>query len=148
MPDLWDLCGLVYDSVDDNPLNGYFSENGFESTLFIKNIGSTLIFVLLYFFLWFFLLLLKSLTHKLKVIEKLYKKLKLHLIWNGSISFLNAQFSIFIMCSMINMTELKFDDKIQILSSIMTIMTLIVCLSANISIFFVTRKEKLPENCS
>lgn len=45
MPDLWDYFGLDYNSVDDNPLNSYFSENGFESTLFIKNIGSTLIFV-------------------------------------------------------------------------------------------------------
>jgi hypothetical protein len=80
--------------------------------------------------------------------EKIYNKLRLKLIWNGSISFLNAQFSIFVLCSMINLTELKFDYKIQMLSSIMTIITLIVCVSANILIFIVTRKEKLPENCS
>jgi hypothetical protein len=130
--------------VDDKPLNRYFSENGFESTLFINNIGSTLIFVLVYLFSWIMLLMLKISIFIFPAVEKLYKKLKLNLIWNGSISFLNAQYSIFIMCSMINMTELKFDNKMETLSSIMTITALIVFLSANILIFVVTRKQKLP----
>jgi hypothetical protein len=30
----------------------------------------------------------------------------------------------------------------------MTIVTFVVCVSANISMFVVTRKQKLPENCS
>jgi hypothetical protein len=82
MPELWSYVGLDYDSIDDNPLNEYFSENGFDSTLFIKNLGSTLIFVLLYFLSWFVLLLLKISILKFPGIEKLYKKLKMHLIWN------------------------------------------------------------------
>ena len=90
MPDLCKYIGLDYDSIDDNPLNGYFSENGFDSTLLIKNIGSTLIFVLLYLFSWVVLLLLKISILKFPGTEKLYNKLKMRLIWNGSISFLNA----------------------------------------------------------
>jgi hypothetical protein len=90
MPDMWKYIGLDYDSIDDNPLNGFFSENGFDSTVFIKNIGSTLIFVLLYLFGWVVLLLLKISILKFPGIEKLYNKLKMHLIWNGSISFLKA----------------------------------------------------------
>ncbi len=95
--------GLNYDLDDDEPLNEYFTENGFESKLFIKNSGSTLIFIVIYFYSWVILFILKMVVVSTKKIENIYSKLKTLLIWNGSLAFLNAQFSNLFMCSLINL---------------------------------------------
>ena len=41
------------------PINTYFQENGFEVKFFMKNIGSTLIFILLYIITWILLFILR-----------------------------------------------------------------------------------------
>jgi hypothetical protein len=50
---------------DDKGLNNYFEENGFQSKLLMKNIGSTFFFLMLYFFTWFIL----GLCHLLKALS-------------------------------------------------------------------------------
>ncbi len=47
----------------DSPLNNFFEENGFSSKLFMKNIGSTLVFLILYIFLWLIIGLLSILSN-------------------------------------------------------------------------------------
>jgi hypothetical protein len=101
MPKLMKYIGLN-DFDEDDPLNEYFSENSFESKLFINNSGSTLIFMIIYVFAWFILLILKIIVFFMNKLENIYTKLKILLIWNGSITLMNAQFSNLLMCSMIN----------------------------------------------
>ena len=43
---------IAEDYKYDKPLNDYFNQNGFESKLFIKNIGSALIFLIIYVTIW------------------------------------------------------------------------------------------------
>lgn len=38
--------------IIDRPLNEYFEENGYESRLFLNNIGSAIVFLLIYIVLW------------------------------------------------------------------------------------------------
>ena len=45
--------------IPDDPINDYFQENGFEVKFLMKNIGSTLIFIILYVIAWWFYLMLK-----------------------------------------------------------------------------------------
>jgi len=43
-------------------LNSYFDENGFSSHQSLKNLGSTLIFILAYVFAWVIVIILKLLS--------------------------------------------------------------------------------------
>ncbi len=38
--------------ADDTPLNKIFEDNGFESKLFFKNIGSAILYLLIYALIW------------------------------------------------------------------------------------------------
>ena len=45
--------GLNIDKIDnDEPVNIFFEENGFQSKQFLKNFGSALIFLVFYIFGW------------------------------------------------------------------------------------------------
>ena len=50
----------IDDIPDDEPININFSENGYDSKLFLRNAGSSLVFVILNFFGWLILLSLNS----------------------------------------------------------------------------------------
>jgi len=55
--------GLDVDSiVDDEPINLFFSENGFNSKQFVNNASSSLIFIIFFVFGWTVLLALKALS--------------------------------------------------------------------------------------
>jgi hypothetical protein len=47
---------------DDKGLNSYFEENGFNSKLLMKNIGSTFFFIIIYCSVWIVLGLSRILT--------------------------------------------------------------------------------------
>jgi hypothetical protein len=59
MPDMMKNLGLDFDLIEnDEPMNLEFSQNGFESMQFLRNIGTTLIFITLYLSAWIILLFL------------------------------------------------------------------------------------------
>lgn len=63
MPELMKNIGLNYDLIEnDTPINMQFSLNDFESNHFLKNIGSTLLFLIFYVTAWLFLLLTKIIS--------------------------------------------------------------------------------------
>jgi hypothetical protein len=43
----------------DKPLNNYFNDNGFQSKSFLNNIGSAIIYFIIYLMLWLATLLLQ-----------------------------------------------------------------------------------------
>ena len=47
---------------DDKPININFSGIGYESKAFLKNVGSTLLFITIYLLGWLFLLFLKLIS--------------------------------------------------------------------------------------
>jgi hypothetical protein len=58
-------------NFEDQPLNSYFAENGFQYKNVFKNLGSTLFFIILYVLSWFFLIVLKMLSSFSTLINKL-----------------------------------------------------------------------------
>ena len=52
----------IGDIPDDEPININFSEIGYDSKLFLKNAGSTLLFVILNLVGWFILIFLKFIS--------------------------------------------------------------------------------------
>jgi hypothetical protein len=104
MPQVWKLMGYEEDD-DEQLLNEKFSENGFQSIFFIKNSGSTLVFLLVYYLTWLAFFIIKVASPKSNLMNKIKDKLRTCLIWNGSITFMNAQFSIIIMCCLINLSS-------------------------------------------
>ena len=56
----------INDIPDDGPININFSGNGYDSKLFLKNAGSTLLFVVLNLLGWFILIFLKLISLLIK----------------------------------------------------------------------------------
>jgi hypothetical protein len=59
MPELF--YGLERVNDDNEPLNNYFDESGYSSTMLLKNINSSLVFILVYCSLYGVLLILRIL---------------------------------------------------------------------------------------
>jgi hypothetical protein len=63
MPLLLDAINEEYYDPEDEGLNQYFENNGFDSDLFIKNIGSTIVYFFVFFIIfliYFFLKIFKN----------------------------------------------------------------------------------------
>lgn len=66
------FIGIDFDKVtNDTALNIQFSENGFNSKQFLKNSGSSLVFLIIYIFSWIILLLLLFLSRISKSLANL-----------------------------------------------------------------------------
>ena len=108
-------------NIDDHPLNVYFDQNGFQSLLIIKNLGSTLFFILFYLIAWVLLLILKIASVFIEQVDNVVKRLETTLMWNGSIIMMMSQFSPMIISSLINLYALKWDTNIFFYSSALSI---------------------------
>ncbi len=63
MPEFMESIGLYVDNIDnDEPVNIFFEENGFQSKQFLKNAGSTLVFLVLYVFGWVLLFVIQRIA--------------------------------------------------------------------------------------
>jgi hypothetical protein len=98
---------------DYEPLNSFFDENGYSSKYLLKNLGSTLAFLVAYLALWFFLLFLKLLSifsaRYLFILTitfsalLAYQKLKTKLMWRLSIELFISQYPPMLVASLINL---------------------------------------------
>lgn len=53
------INGFKNEQIENNqPLNSYFEENGFESIYFLRNIGSAIVYLAVYILLWMLYLIL------------------------------------------------------------------------------------------
>lgn len=66
MPQVLDWINGDRSQINDEPLNDFFDENGFGSKLFMNNIGSTIIYFLIFILMWVILALL-NLIAKLSI---------------------------------------------------------------------------------
>ena len=119
-PDFMKFLNLDLD-FEDYPLNSYFNENGFQSQTLLKNIGSTLFFIIIYLLLWALLLSLKPISKTTGCFENFRIKLKSWLMWSASINLLMSQFTTIIMSSILNLYDLKSDSNVTKFSSALSI---------------------------
>jgi hypothetical protein len=88
-PELWmdkflNTIGLDIDGVkNDAALTIEFENNGFQSKQFIKNAGSSLIYILIYLLGWLTLLIFTIVSkYSTKIWQGYQKKLKSFFMWN------------------------------------------------------------------
>lgn len=110
---------------EDEPLNNFFEDNGVESKLFINNIGSGLIFFLIYSLTWLFLALLRLLSMWTDKPKALYCRVKALLMWKLTISLLFSQFVPFLMSGLINLKQLDKSNPVSIVSSLLCLTVLL-----------------------
>ena len=108
LPDMMKGIGLNFESIEnDDPISLPFSESGFESKQFLKNSGSSLVFVILYIIGWIFLFIIRLISSHFAVCLKLKGKLEELLIWNQSINLFQSQLTPIVLSSMINLYDLR-----------------------------------------
>jgi hypothetical protein len=60
LPDIFEMIPDSIENIElDKPLNDYFMNNGIESKLILKNLGSTLVYLAIYIVFWFIYLVIK-----------------------------------------------------------------------------------------
>lgn len=84
--DYWLQSNIMSDEQleDDSYVNGYFFECGYQSMQLMKNLGSTLAYLIIYFVLWF-LVGIFFLLKRIPKIEIVYSKLLSKLKWTWSL---------------------------------------------------------------
>jgi hypothetical protein len=124
-PDFMESIKFVV-NTDDHPINVYFDQNGFQSLLIIKNLGSTLFFILFYLIAWILLLILKIASIFIDKVGNAVKKLETVLMWNGTITMMMSQFAPMIISSLINLYAVKWESNIFFYSSVLSIALLVL----------------------
>jgi hypothetical protein len=60
LPDIFEMIPDSIENIElDKPLNDFFMNNGIESKLILKNLGSTLVYLAIYIASWFIYLVIK-----------------------------------------------------------------------------------------
>jgi len=130
--------------VDENTeiVNEYFSENGFESMILVKNLGSTFLYLLIYLGIVGFYFLVRLFAWRLKFLKTFADKLQGWLFWNASISFMISQFPPLFIAAFINLNDLKFVTTIEKISLVFCILTSLVLPVAFFLTFYILRKYR------
>jgi hypothetical protein len=83
MSEFMESIGLFVDNIDnDEPVNIFFEENGFQSKQFLNNAGSTLIFLMSYIFELVLFFVVQRIAEFRRTFIPLKNKLQSLLIWN------------------------------------------------------------------
>ncbi|TNV86341.1 hypothetical protein FGO68_gene4599 [Halteria grandinella] len=111
---------------EDEGLNDYFEQQGFQSMYTFKNLGSTLIFSFLLIALFFTYLIFKMLAKRGSYAKKVQSYLERKLFWNSTCRFIIQQFQPLLISALINLFQLKFVSVVTLMSSLFTIATIVV----------------------
>ncbi|TNV86205.1 hypothetical protein FGO68_gene1499 [Halteria grandinella] len=132
--DKW-LTPILSSDTNDESLNTFFEESGFQSQLMLKNLGSTLIFTIILALLYFLDGLVKLISRFDERILKLTSKLQDKLYWNSGIRFVIQQFQPLLVTSLINLYYMNATSILSLASLASALLTLII-LSASLYLMF------------
>lgn len=100
--DFYDFTDVIHDMFSLEPTESFssnFETIGFESLYFLINMGSIVIFYLIYTAMLCLVLPLLSIK---KASRKLHKKLGIKLKWNALITLMNESYQIIVVCVLLN----------------------------------------------
>ena len=117
-----------------NPINSNYEALGFETMYALLNLGTMLLFLLLFPALALLDVLLICFQCKYPVI--LRKKLKKELYWNSTITFFKECYLVAIMCALINLKAFTFDTPGEIASSSLSIVFMVLSIVIPILLAF------------
>jgi hypothetical protein len=146
MSDEW-LPELIYResylTKDIEPLNSFFDDNGYSSKSFIKNVGSALVFLVIYFALFLILGLLRILGSFSAKSMNLFKKLKKKLFWGLSITLFLSQFPPLFTSALINCFDISFQNIQHIISTTLSFAVLFASFVIISGIIYKLHKTRL-----
>ncbi|TNV86252.1 hypothetical protein FGO68_gene12117 [Halteria grandinella] len=115
--------------LEDEGLNEYFEQQGYQSMQSLKNLGSTLIFSISLIALFTGYLFFIMLGNIHSSVEKGQQYLQKKLFWNSSCRFIVQQYQPLIISSLINLYSLKFISFVTLLSSFFSFASLATILA-------------------
>ena len=139
LPQLMETLGLDIEEeiAGDDAVSLEFDETGFSFKQFLKNAGSSLLYIVFYTFAWISLLLIQRLSSLFPRLIPFKSKFERILMWNQSLSLLLSQFTPLFLCAIINFNDIRFQssEKVTYSSTIFSLAVLVCFASAIVAIF-------------
>ncbi len=76
----------------DKGINIYFEQNGIQSMFAVKNLGSTLVYLVVVIFFYFLLVFVSLLYGMFGILKSTYFFIKKYMVWNFTLRLLIQQF--------------------------------------------------------
>jgi hypothetical protein len=76
----------------DKAINEYFEQNGIQSMFAVKNLGSTLVYLVVVIFFYILLVFISLLYGMFGILKGTYLFIKRHMVWNFTLRLLIQQF--------------------------------------------------------
>jgi hypothetical protein len=76
----------------DKAINEYFEQNGIQSMFAVKNLGSTLVYLVVVIFFYIVLVFISLLYGMFGILNGTYLFIKRHMVWNFTLRLLIQQF--------------------------------------------------------
>jgi hypothetical protein len=76
----------------DKAINEYFEQNGIQSMFAVKNLGSTLVYLVVVIFFYILLVFISLLYGMFGILNGTYLFIKRHMVWNFTLRLLIQQF--------------------------------------------------------
>ncbi len=99
----WLFKLLEEENIEDEPISDFFADSGFQSMSALRNLGSTLIYLIVYLFAFLVMGFLKLLNRGTAV----YEGLKKRLMWSSSIRFVIQQYQPIMIATLINLYDVR-----------------------------------------
>jgi hypothetical protein len=93
----------VAEQEDQDALNGFFDENGFQSKSLVKNLGSTFIYICLYLIGYLLIGIFRCWQPASPRLLRFQAWLEKCLLWNSALRFILQQFPPILISSLINL---------------------------------------------
>ncbi len=152
LPQMMHNIGLDIDQVqNDIPVSIYFSQSGFDSKQFLKNAGSSSLFLFLYINGWLILILMQRVCSHVTQLLTIKDRLQRWLMWNQSINLLQSQLTPLMLSSMINLYDVRThallflqmrfngEEKLSLISIICSFVVMTVIAGSLVAIFIKIR---------
>ncbi|TNV87025.1 hypothetical protein FGO68_gene14976 [Halteria grandinella] len=104
------VFGVEDEEEADRGLNSFFDQNGFSSVNSLKNLQSSLIYVILILLLYSAMMFFRLMGDHFARLQKLAESMESKLVWNYPIRFFIQQYSPFFFAAIINLHDLRFTD--------------------------------------
>ena len=131
--DFYDFGDIIYDKMNiepTDPIDSNFESVGFESQYFLVNMGTMVIFYLIYLFFFILAPIIRLLRKSCRCMKRCSKRLDRSIYWGSLITLMNESYMIIIVCALINIKIFSMDSTglsvMSILCAILLSLTIIL----------------------
>jgi hypothetical protein len=146
--DAW-LLPMMFNSTElgeGQAINPFFDDNGYSSCIFIANLGSTFIYILIYFAIFLLLSILRiirTITCDSLNFLRLYSNwFESKILWNSVFRFIIQQYPPILISGLINIYNFDTSTQWKMISTYIAMVVLGVCKIAIISMSIIIYKHR------